>query len=365
MKINFKQLKRSEITACINGLDQQPYRSAQVINWVYEKLAMSFDDMTNIPRNLRVELNEIASLSSVDLLKRSESVDSTQKFLFQLYDGETIEAILIPNVRGKELYTLCISSQVGCAMGCKFCETGKIGLIRNLRADEITDQVLSVQRYLKKTSLSPDMSSSSHVDGDDMGRLIANIVFMGMGEPLNNFREVMTALSIITDLIGFSKRKVTLSTSGLIPGIRMLPYNGPLVNLAVSLNATTDRIRNAIMPINKKYPIKALLQACREFPLPSNRQITFEYVLLGGVNDSSDDALRLVRLLKGIKSKINLIPFNPSGSSSHFITPDELKVLEFQSILSKAGLTVIVRKSSGDDIHAACGQLRASYINNI
>jgi 23S rRNA (adenine2503-C2)-methyltransferase len=247
-------------------------------------------------------------------------------------------------------------------MGCKFCETGKLGLIRNLKTHEIIDQVLSVQRYLKKTSLSSETASSPHVDNNNAGRQIANIVFMGMGEPLNNFREVMTSLSIITDLMGFSKRKVTLSTSGLVPGIRMFPDNGPLVNLAISLNATTDKTRNAIMPINKKYPIQSLLQACREFPLPLNRQITFEYVILGGINDSSDDALRLVRLLKGIRSKVNLIPFNPPDSSSEFIKPDENKVLEFHDLLSKAGMTVIVRKSSGDDISAACGQLRASYI---
>ena len=362
MKINFKQLNRTEITSFINGLGLEPYRAEQIINWIYEKHAKSFDDMTNLPLKFRTELKEIALLSNITLLKNSKSVDGTEKFLFQLDDGETIESVLIPNVRGKKLYTLCISSQVGCAMGCKFCETGKLGLIRNLRTHEIIDQILFVQRYLKKSPLSFNTASTYQDDNDDIGRAIANIVFMGMGEPFNNFREVMTALSIITDLIGFSKRKVTLSTSGLVPGIRMFPDNAPLVNLAVSLNATTDMTRNAIMPINKKYPIKDLLQACREFPLPANRQITFEYVLLGEVNDSSDDALRLVQLIKGIRSKINLIPFNPSGSSSDFIKPDEQKVHEFHSILSKAGIAAIVRKSSGNDISAACGQLRAAYI---
>jgi len=362
MKINFKQLNRAEIHSCINGLGQEPYRAEQIINWIYEKRVMSFNDMTNLPLALRSELNNIALLSKINLIKNSTSVDGTEKYLFQLGDGETIESVLIPNVRGKKLYTLCISSQVGCAMGCTFCETGRLGLIRNLRTDEIIDQILTVQRTLKKTALSSDTASSPQIDSDDPGRPIANIVFMGMGEPLHNFSNVMTSLSIITDLIGISKRKVTLSTSGLVPGIRMLPDNGPLVNLAVSLNATTDRTRNAIMPVNKKYPIKALLQTCREFPLPPNRQITFEYVLLEGVNDSKDDALRLIRLLKGIRSKINLIPFNSSGSSSEFITPDEQRVLEFHSILSKAGIAVIVRKSSGNDISAACGQLRAAYI---
>jgi 23S rRNA (adenine2503-C2)-methyltransferase len=364
MKTNFKQLNRTQFHSYIGELGLETYRAEQIIDWIYEKLAISFDDMTNLPIKLRAKLNEIALLNNINLLKNIKSVDGTEKFLFQLDDGGTIESVLIPNVRGKALYTLCISSQVGCAMGCKFCETGKLGLIRNLKTHEIIDQVLSVQRYLKKTSLSSETASSPQVNNDYAGRQIANIVFMGMGEPLNNFSEVMTALEIITDFIGFSKRKVTLSTSGLVPGIKKLPYNGPLVNLAVSLNATTDRTRNVIMPVNKKYPIQALLQACREFPLPLNRQITFEYVLLGGINDSSDDALRLVRLLKGIRSKINLIPFNPPDSSSEFIKPDENKVLEFYDLLSKAGMTVIVRKSSGDDISAACGQLRANYINN-
>jgi 23S rRNA (adenine2503-C2)-methyltransferase len=362
MKINFKQLKRAEINSCIHGLGQEPYRAEQIINWIYEKLAMSFNDMTNLPLTLRAELNNIALLSNINLIKNSTSLDGTEKFLFQLDDGETIESVLIPNVRGKKLYTLCISSQVGCAMGCTFCETGRIGLIRNLRTHEIIDQILSVQRYLKKTALPSDTASSPQIESDDPRRPIANIVFMGMGEPLHNFSEVMTSLSIITDMIGFSKRKVTLSTSGLVPGIRMLPDNGPPVNLAVSLNATTDRTRSAIMPVNNKYPLNTLLQTCREFPLPPTRQITFEYVMLGGINDSKEDALRLVRLLKGIRSKINLIPFNPSGSSSEYIKPDEQKVQEFYSTLLKAGMTVIVRKSSGDDISAACGQLRAAYI---
>ena len=363
MKINFKQLNRMEINSCIRGMGQPPYRTDQIIKWIYEKLVISFDDMTNLTLKLRAELNKIASLSTINVLKINKSVDATEKFLYQLDDGETIESVLIPNVRGKNLYTLCISSQAGCAMGCKFCETGRLGLIRNLKAHEIVDQVLSVQRYLKKAALPPDKRSSLQADNDDTGSKITNIVFMGMGEPLHNFGEVMTALSIITDLMGFSRRKVTLSTSGLVPKIRMLPDKGPLVNLAVSMNATTDRTRNTIMPVNKKYPIQELLRACREFPLPLNRQITFEYVLLGGVNDTRDDALRLLQLLKGIRSKVNLIPFNPSGSSTEFIRPDEQRVLEFHSILSKAGMTVIVRKSSGDDISAACGQLRASYIH--
>ncbi len=362
MKINFKQFNRTDIHSCIHGLGQDPYRAEQILDWIYGKLAMSFDEMTNIPRTLRAELNNIALLSNINPIKKSTSVDGTEKFLFKLDDGATIESVLIPNVRGKRLYTLCISSQVGCAMGCRFCETGRLGLIRNLKTHEIIDQILYVQRYLKKTAFSSTTAFSPQIESNDPGRPIANIVFMGMGEPLHNFNEVMTALAIITDLIGFSKRKVTLSTSGLVPGIRMIPDNGPLVNLAVSLNATTDRTRNAIMPVNKKYPIKELIQACREFPMPLNRQITFEYVLLGGVNDSKDDALRLVRLLKGMRSKINLIPFNPTGSSSEFIKPDEQNVLEFHSTLSKAGMTVIVRKSSGDDISAACGQLRAAYV---
>ena len=254
----------------------------------------------------------------------------------------------MPNTRGKGRFTLCISSQAGCATGCKFCMTGRLGLKRNLKASEIVDQVITVKRHIETGVHEPEVS-------------ITNIVFMGMGEPFNNFNEVVRALRNITGLMGFSRRKITVSTAGIVPGIRKLADTGPDVNLAVSLNATTDRIRDAIMPINKKYPLNKLIKACKEFPLSPNRRITFEYVMLKGINDSTEDAYRLVKLLKGIKSKVNLIPYNPLHKSIKFKCPAENKIPEFQKTLRRAGVTVIIRKSKGSDISAACGQLKASY----
>jgi len=236
-------------------------------------------------------------------LKRQISKDRTEKFLFGLEDGETIESVLIPDT---DRLTLCISSQVGCAMGCKFCLTGKIGLKRNLKAYEIVDQVISVVRVL---SLESGLRPMGVVSPGQ--RKITNIVLMGMGEPLANFSEVVESLWRMTEFMGFSKRRITLSTAGVVPKILKLSGIAPKVNLAVSLNATTDEVRNKLMPLNKKYPIKNLLDACKKFPLEPGRKITFEYVIFDGVNDSPDDARRLVRLLKGIRCKVNLIPFNP------------------------------------------------------
>ncbi len=362
MKINFKHLQKKELESCLDNLGWESYRTDQIIDWMYKRHAVSFDVMSNLPRNLRTRLNDIAYLSELKLLKTETSLDGTIKFLFQLDDGETIESVLIPNVRGNNLYTLCISSQAGCSMGCKFCETGRLGLIRNLKTHEITDQVLAVQRYLEQFR-SDVFTDSNWEDKKIRKGEISNIVFMGMGEPFNNFNEVMISLSIFTDLIGISKRKITVSTSGIVPGITKLSEKVPSVNLAISLNATTDSTRNILMPVNKKYPLKKLMQACRTYPLSPKRRITFEYVLLKGINDSRNDALRLIKLLGGIRSKINLIPFNRSQSSSEFIRPDEQDVQEFRKILVNSGLIATIRKSSGSDISAACGQLRADYLN--
>ena len=227
-------------------------------------------------------------------------------------------------------------------MKCLFCKTGGLGLKRNLKSYEIVDQVISSKRLVENSD-------------------ITNIVFMGMGEPFNNFKEVRDALIKITALIGYSRRKITVSTSGIVPGIKRLADEGPDVNLAISLNASTDAIRTKIMPINKKYPLKKLMEACREFPLAPRRHITFEYVLIGGVNDTTEDAERVTELLKGIRSKVNLIPYNPVGPSTGLKKPSEGRVLKFQDIINSAGITTMIRKSKGADISAACGQLKAGY----
>lgn len=348
MKTDLKQLSKAELTGFLEYLGQSPYRANQIINWLYKKLAASFDEMTDLSKGLREGLRATAAVSNLNLLQTQVSKDGAKKFLFALKDGETIESVLMPRSKEGERFTLCISSQAGCATGCKFCMTGRLGLKRNLKACEIVDQVIAAKRYIE---------TGTHATGHS----ITNIVFMGMGEPFNNFNEVVRALRNITGLMGFSKRRITVSTAGIIPGIRKLADAGPDVNLAVSLNATTDHIRNGIMPVNKKYPLNKLIKACKEFPLSPNRRITFEYVMLDGINDSAQDAHRLVKLLKGIRSKVNLIPYNPVHKLITFNRPSENKIPEFQKILRKAGLTVIIRQSKGSDISAACGQLKASY----
>ncbi len=363
MKTDLKQLSKQQLSLFMETLGQRPYRTNQIINWIYRKQAVSFDDMSDLPGGLRDELARTASLSNLRLARKRTSKDGTLKFLFTLNDGESIESVLIPNRKGGDSSTLCISSQVGCAMRCSFCMTGRMGLKRNLKAFEIIDQVIAAERFLSHNPLisrplAPAAVKDTHHTSQKSG--ITNIVFMGMGEPLNNFNEVSDALSRLIDCMGFSRRRITVSTSGIVPGIQKLASNTLRVNLAVSLNATTDETRSSIMPVNKKYPLKKLIKACRDFPLSPNRRITFEYVMIKGINDSVHDAHRLVSLLRGIKSKINLIPFNSLHDDTPLRPPAEGTVLAFQDVLRKCGLTAIIRKSMGADISAACGQLKAS-----
>ncbi|RJR18748.1 MAG: 23S rRNA (adenine(2503)-C(2))-methyltransferase RlmN [Nitrospiraceae bacterium] len=370
MKTNLKQLSKQELFHFMEQSGQKKFRTNQIISWLYIKLAASFDEMTDLSKDFRRELNKSAFISNLILLKRLESKDGTQKFLFELEDGQTIESVLIPNSKGEGRFTLCISSQVGCAVGCEFCMTARLGLKRNLKAYEIVDQVIAVKRLIAQQSSgltpAPLIPSGNEVPDEPQKKAgekpeITNIVFMGMGEPFNNFNEVSQALLKLTDLMGYSRRKITVSTSGIVPGIRKLGEIKPLVNLAVSLNATTDEVRNRIMPINRKYPLKELIRACREFPIPPRNRITFEYVMLEGMNDTDNDARRLVKLLSGINSKVNLIPHNPLDLAGDLHPPSESRVLAFQNILKKAGITTIIRKSMGGDISAACGQLKAAY----
>jgi 23S rRNA (adenine2503-C2)-methyltransferase len=355
VKTNLKALSQKQLAQFIEQQGQKPYRSQQIIRWIYKKRASSIEEMTDLSKSFREKLNEIAYISNLKLLKKQISKDGTQKYLFELEDGEAIESVLIPvgttRFRDKDRLTLCISSQVGCAMGCTFCVTGKLGLKRNLMAYEIVDQVIAVQTQLHD------------------GEKITNIVLMGMGEPLHNFAKVTEALWRMTGLLGISKRRITLSTAGIPAKILELAKKGPGVNLAISLNATTDKVRNKIMPINRRYPLKELFNACRRFPLEPRRRITFEYVLLDGINDSKEDARRLIRLLHGIRSKVNLIPLNPASRyttgqnriATKLRRSSEKKVLAFQKILLDSGMTAIIRKSMGGDISAACGQLKAAY----
>lgn len=335
------------------------YRADQVYEWVVRKGATSFKDMTNISKADRALLAAHFSISVPHIIRTEQSSDGTKKFLFGLKDRHTIESVLIPEDRRN---TLCISSQVGCAQACRFCLTGSGGFRRNLEAFEIVDQVSAVERILSSSARTEPGPVSDDSGGSRPAgpfRYITNIVLMGMGEPLANFDNVLEALGIITSEkgLGFSPRRITLSTDGLVPEIDRLGKSGINVNLAVSLNASTDEIRDRIMPVNLRYPIKELLAACRRFPLDERRRITFEYVLLGGLNDAGEDAQRLSRLLRGIRCKINLIPFNPFPGSE-FRRPDDETVRRFQMILLDQHYTAPVRESRGRDISAACGQLR-------
>ena len=339
-KILVKALTEDELKDRLTAMGLKGYRTGQVLTWVYQRYATAFSEMTNIAKDERLLLDERFAITAPEVLLVERSSDGTRKILFRLSDGHTVESVLIPD---EDRQTLCISSQVGCQQACRFCLTARSGFIRDLRAHEISDQVLEAARLLQREG----------------ARGITNIVLMGMGEPLANLDEVLKALRTITSDKGLAitPRRVTVSTNGLVPAIGKLGNAGLRVNLAVSLNAATDEVRDRIMPVNKRYPLRELLSACRKFPLEPRRRITFEYVLLQGVNDSPEDAVQLAKLLRGIRCKVNLIPFNPFPGSE-FRRPGEAAVRRFQKILLDNHYTAPVRESRGRDISAACGQLR-------
>lgn len=367
-KLNLKSLSKEDIYLFVENNDLPKYRADQLVHWIYEKYAADIDEITEFSAELRSSLNNVAYISNLGLVRRLKSSDGTEKFLFSLEDGETIESVLIPD---KGRLTLCISSQVGCAMGCLFCLTAKCGLVRSLKSYEILDQITIVNRIMqnervslhnkKDDQISPlALPSEKRDEGGFFGKKVTNIVFMGMGEPLANFDEVVEAIRRIVQFFGISKRKITLSTAGIVPKILLLAEKAPDVNLAVSLNATTDEMRSEIMPITKRYPLRSLINACKRYPLRPGRRITFEYVLIGGKNDSPEDARRLIGLLKGIRCKINLIPLNLL-LGSELKRPSDKRVLEFQKILLQGHVRALIRESKGQDILAACGQLRGGH----
>lgn len=319
------------------GLGLPLYRARQIRRWIDARGATSFAEMTDLPKALREQLQARAHIFTPEVIRENTAPDGTRKFLLALEDGLTVECVLIPD---KDRLTICLSTQVGCPVNCSFCLTGRMGLVRDLASAEIVGQVRSVRGRTP--------------------RRISNIVLMGMGEPLLNCENTADALRRLTDPMGFgfSSRRITLSTAGVIPGIERLGREGPHVNLAVSLNATTDELRTRLIPINRKWPIGRLIAALRAYPLPPRRRITIEYVLLGGENDTDEDARRLAALLKGLRCKVNLIPFNPFPESSHR-TPDRKRVECFQRILTEKRYSTFIRESRGKEIRAACGQLWA------
>jgi 23S rRNA (adenine2503-C2)-methyltransferase len=336
VKPNLKDMSLEEIEVFISNFGKEKYRARQLMKWLYQLNAGSFGEMTNLSKAFRIQIQELARIADPEIERTQISKDGTKKILFRLEDGLFIESVLIP---GKNHWTICVSTQAGCRMGCTFCMTGKLGFKRNLLPSEITGQI---------TMLRTNMP-----EGDN----IKNIVMMGMGEPLANYENTVKAIRIITSDFGFgfSNRKITVSTCGIAPMIGQLGKD-ICVNLAISLNAPDNKTRDMLMPINKTYPLKILLDACRNYPMPGRRMLTFEYILIAGINDSPEDARKLALLLKGIRCKLNLIAFNEFPGST-FRTPSEEKIKAFQHVLLNHHYTSIIRASKGSDILAACGQL--------
>ena len=330
-------LDRLELEAALEERGHERFRARQIFRWIYRRGVTDTAAMTDLPRGLRDSLADEFALSTPDIGARHRSADGTEKFLVALGDGRQIESVFIPETPAM---TFCVSTQVGCAMACAFCLTGKMGLVRNLTAGEIAGQVRVLANAL------------------NMRQTAFNIVLMGMGEPLHNYDETMKALRILADEHGLAvpARRVTLSTVGLLPALERLAREPLMPNLAISLHAPSDIQRGELVPINKKYGIAEIIEACRSFPLRRRSRITFEYVLLAGVNDSADDARRLAELLAGLKAKVNLIPLN-AAAGIPFDRPSDAAINRFGKILADRGVTVSVRKSRGRDIRAACGQL--------
>ena len=342
-RINLLGMSPVKLAQFFQDLGEKSFRVQQVMKWIHHEGVQSFDEMTNLSKALRAKLNECAEVREPEVAVEKISKDGTRKWLVRVDNGSCVETVFIP--QGKR-GTLCISSQVGCALDCSFCSTGKQGFSANLSTAEIVGQVRMAIRSLKETE-------------PDRERAVSNVVFMGMGEPLLNFDNVVDAVSLIMDDLGYgiSKRRVTLSTAGVVPAIYELAKVSD-VSLAVSLHAPTDELRNELVPINRKYPIAQLIEACQHYldGLGEHRAITIEYTLIDGVNDRPEHARQLAELLKGLECKINLIPFNPfPGSDYKKVSDDNLE--QFQQILYKKNCRIMVRTTRGEDIDAACGQL--------
>jgi 23S rRNA (adenine2503-C2)-methyltransferase len=336
-KVDLAELDLQELEALLVSEGYQPFHARQTYRWIHRRGITNPDEMTDLPLALRSWLQRAFHISTPRVLHDETSIDGTRKLALALADGRSIESVFIPDTPA---ITFCISTQVGCAMGCGFCLTGQMGLVRNLTAGEIVGQV----RVLAART--------------GMLQRPFNIVLMGMGEPLHNYDNTMKALRMLHTEHGLaiSPRRVTLSTVGIVPGLERLAREPFMPNLAVSLHATTEDQRTMLVPPNRKYPLSQIIDTCKRFPLKNRSRITFEYVMLAGVNDSADDAKRLVKLLSGIKAKVNLIPLNPAPGIPYERPSDE-RVDRFAQILADHHLTVSVRKSRGRDIRAACGQL--------
>jgi 23S rRNA (adenine2503-C2)-methyltransferase len=337
---DIKDLDLKELEEILTGWGERPFHTRQIFAWVYKKGVTDFEAMSDLPSDLRARLKESFYILSLNLIKRIKSHDGTEKLLFKLKDDNLIEAVIIP--AGKRI-TGCISTQVGCKFACRFCASGTLGFKRNLTSQEMIEEVL----YLKNNS---------------QGRKVTHLVFMGIGEPLDNYDFVIKAIRIINSphTLNIGARRITISTSGIIPAIKKLSGEGLQIELSVSLHAADDKTRLRLMPINKIYPLKDLITACREYISKTNRQITFEYVLIKDINSGLQNALKLSKILKGLNCKVNLIPCNIIKELK-VQPPENTEILSFRDRLLKSGINVTLRRPRGEDIEAACGQLRLRY----
>jgi len=346
-KVNLLDFDRQGLEAFFTELGEKAFRASQVLKWIYQGSVDNLDDMTNLSKSLRELLKLKTEIRTPEIVTQQLSDDGTIKWLLRVDSGNCIETVFIPE---SDRGTLCISSQVGCALDCSFCSTAQQGFNRNLSTGEIIGQLWVANKA---------MQCLPRYD-----RVISNVVFMGMGEPLLNFENVVSAINLMMDdnAYGLSKRRVTISTSGVIPALQRLK---PLtdVSLAVSLHAPNDELRNELVPLNKKYPIKQLLAACKDYVAgAARRKVTFEYVMLKGVNDSPEQARQLVKVLTGVPAKVNLIPFNPFPGTNYRVS-SQAQIDTFRDVLMQAGLITVTRKTRGDDIDAACGQLAGKVLD--
>lgn len=338
--VNIKDLSLNDIKELLKGLGEKSFRAEQICQWVFSRGVDSFDEMTNLSKGLREKLAQVATISSSEILARQQSAKgNTIKYLFGMKDGHAVESVLMKHSYGN---SACVSTQVGCRMGCMFCASTMDGLVRNLSPGEIYDQVLGIQK--------------------DCGERVSHIVIMGAGEPLDNFENVMKFLELINADYGLhiGYRHITLSTCGLVPKIMELAHKELPITLAISLHAPEDTLRDRLVPVNRRYKLSELIGACRQYIEITGRRITFEYALLSGVNDHQEHAKKLVGLLKGLMCHVNIIPANPVEGRGFDKTPPE-RVQVFKDILEQGGLAVTVRRELGADIDAACGQLRRRY----
>ena len=341
-KIDIKNLSKDGLRKAMVEIGEEPYRAVQIFKWLYKEGARTFDDMTDLSKGLREKLKSGFHMTGLSLLDSKRSlIDGTTKYLFKLEDANTIESVYLPEPKRT---TLCLSSQVGCKFGCSFCASAPFGFIRNLKASEILDEVLTIKSYNRSSP-------------------VTNIVFMGIGEPLDNYENVLKAIRILNDEDAFKigARKITVSTCGIAPGIERLAGEKLQVELSVSLHSADDDIRSELVPVNKKYPLRKLIAMCKDYTRKTGRIITFEYVLMKGVNCSETDAVKLAKLLRGLQCKVNTISYNQVGAKG-YEAPDSLEIKDFMRALRTRRIDAVHRKSKGEDIDAGCGQLRISKL---